>query len=292
MMGEVVLIVGGVALAILLYKLIKPYFIKYDTTLLFTGGLGSGKSLSSVKTALTLYKRSIMQWRWKTFKTKLFNRFRKDEKKQPLPDKPLLISNVPVCLRSKTKKRKAVYSCSLTKEILTLRARIPEKSVVLIDELPLLVNQFNWSEKEVKSNLNEFIALFRHYVGGYLIVNGQAESEIVKQIRAKLNSGYWCFHFQKLFIFYRYKVIHYMVSENMQSSTTDFLDDNVKFTYGILPLRKIYDSRYMSERYKRVPVKYEPQHFNGLKRSDLLTFNADKSILDWEDKKTNGKKEN
>ena len=289
-MTEAVLLIGGIILAFVLYKLIKPYFIKYDTTLLFTGGLGSGKSLSSVKTALCLYKRAVSKWKWKCFKIKFCNRFKKVENRRPLPDKPLLISNVPVCIRGKSRKRKAVYSCSLTREILTLRVRIPEASIVLIDELPLLVNQFNWNQKEVKSNLNEFIALFRHYVGGYLIVNGQAESEIVKQIRAKLNSGYWCFHFQKFLCFYRYKVIHYMVSENMQSSATDFVEDSIKFTYGILPFRKIYDSRYMSERYKRVPVVYEPTHFEGLKRSDLLSLNEDKSVLDWE-AETNGKKE-
>lgn len=279
-----VLIIVGIVFVYCSFKILKPYFIKYDTTLLFTGGLGSGKSLSSVKTAIVLYRRVLGQWRWKCFKIRFVNKFRKSKNKQPLPVKPILLSNVPICVRKGTKKRKAVYSCSLTKEILTLRERIPEYSVVLIDELPLLVNQFNWNNKEVKSNLNEFIALFRHYVGGYLIVNGQAESEIVKQIRAKLNSGYWCFHFQKFLCFYRYKVIHYMVSENMQSSATDFIEDNIKFTYGILPFRKLYDSRYMSERYKRVPAVYEPRYFNGLKRSDLITFNEEKSILDKEDK--------
>lgn len=282
-MGELVLIVGIAVGCYVLYRILKPYAVKYDTTLLFTGGLGSGKSLSSVKTGLHLYKRNTLKWRFKCLSRRIKNFaykiLKKPEKMVPMPVKPLLFSNVPICI-SDSKKKGKVYSCPLTKEILTLQERIPENSIVLIDELPLLVNQFNWNLKEVKSNLNEFIALFRHYVGGYLIVNGQAESEIVKQIRAKLNSGYWCFHFQKFWIFYRYKIIHYMVSENQTSSSTEFLDDSVKYTYGILPLRKVYDSRYMSERYLRVKKVYEPKYFNKLKRSDLLSFNQDKSCLD------------
>lgn len=284
-MQDLLLIAGAILAVYLLYKWLKPYFIKYDTTLLFTGGLGSGKSLSSVKTAVTLYKKTLNSWRWKCLKIKIKNRIRKWRKKDliELPSKPVLLSNVPILLGKK--KKKEIYSCQLTREILTLRERVPEYSVVLIDELPLLVNQFNWNQEEVKSNLNEFIALFRHYIGGYLIVNGQAESEIVKQVRAKLNSGYWCFDFQKFWIFYRYKVIHYMVSENQTASSTEFLDDSVKFTYGILPLKKIYDSRYMSERYKRVKKNYDPVRYSSLKRADLLTFNSSKSILDDGDNK-------
>lgn len=281
------LTLGIVVISILLlYKILKPYFIKYDSTLLFTGGLGSGKTLNSVKTAVSLYRRSLLEWRFKCFKVRLLSflsklpPFKKHLQAPSLPEKPLLISNVPILLNRK----KNIYSCALTAEILTLKERIPEHSIVVIDEMPLLVNQFNWNQEEVKNNLNEFIALFRHYVGGYLIVNGQSESEIVKQVRAKLNSGFWCFHFQKFLCFYRYKVVHFMISENQTASSTDFLDEHIKFTYGILPLHKQYDSRYMSVRYNRVKNAYKPTQFTQLKKETLLSLNKDKSCLDTEEK--------
>ena len=50
------LIIILVAIAIaggILFFIIKPYTIKYDTTLAFTGGLGSGKTLNATKTAYT-----------------------------------------------------------------------------------------------------------------------------------------------------------------------------------------------------------------------------------------------
>ena len=63
----ILIIFIGVCL-FLIYKILKPYFIKYDTTVLFTGGLGSGKTLHAVKTAIVLirkqrfYKYKIPNW--------------------------------------------------------------------------------------------------------------------------------------------------------------------------------------------------------------------------------------
>ena len=238
---ELILLICGVAVAFLLYKVLKPYFIKYDTTLLFTGGLGSGKTLNSVKHALIcLRKMRIKVW----FNNKLAKIF----KKRKILEKPLLYSNIPIRINKKE------ISQPLTYEILTLKYRIKEYSVVLFDETPQFINQFNYNIKDVQYNLNEFIAFFRHYVGGYLILNAQAESEIVKQMRAKLNSFYWCFNFQKfLFFFYRVKIIHAQISENNISNSSTFLDDNIKYTYGIIPRGK-YNTRAYKYRYYKLEL--------------------------------------
>ena len=45
-----------IALSIIIFFIIKPYFIKYDTIIAFTGGLGSGKTYLSVKYALRLLR--------------------------------------------------------------------------------------------------------------------------------------------------------------------------------------------------------------------------------------------
>lgn len=235
-MNELIILICLIILIFILYKILKPYFIKYDTTLLFTGGLGSGKTLNSVKHALICLRKQ-------RFKVKVNNFLAKFFKKRAKKDLPLLYSNIPIKISNKE------ISQPLTYEILTLKKRIVEYSVVLIDETPQFVNQFNYNIKDVKYSLNEFIAFFRHYVGGNLILNAQSESEIVKQVRAKLNSFYWCFNFQKfLFFFYRVKIIHAQISELNISNSTDFLDDNIKYTYGIIP-RKKYNSRAYKYRY-------------------------------------------
>lgn len=156
-----------VGLIVILFIHFKPYFEKHDTTLLFIGGLGSGKTLNSVNKALFLYRKTVYWWKIQKLKVRVKNLFRsKKNKMQFNIKKPLLYSNIPILIKSSLNPAKRVYSTVLTKEHLTLKSRLREFSIVLIDEAPLLVNQFNWSNEEVKNNLNEFIAMFRHYVGG------------------------------------------------------------------------------------------------------------------------------
>lgn len=255
-MNELIILCSIVAFVIFLYWFLKPYFLRYDNSILFTGGIGSGKSLNSVKTALKLYKKQTTKVRFKNFLHKLKN--------EPVELMPKLYSNMPI-------KVKKGYCCKLTKEILTLKERIPEYSVVVIDELSAIVNQYNWNEEEVKYHLNEFIQFFRHYVGGYLIVNAQAESEIVKQVRTKLNSYFWCFDFQKfLFFFYRVRILHCQITENTTSLSTEFIEDNTKWTYGILT--KLYDSRYLSERYKKIDKMNDLETFKSKKENKVIRF--------------------
>jgi len=235
-----IVVIVVIILLVVLYKILKPYFIHYDTTLLFCGGLGSGKSLNSVKYAIRLYKKSVWKVKILNFKVKIYNLLHKKNKKV-LHTLPLLVSNLPIYVKKK------FITTPLNLNILTLKEKIPEYSVVFIDELPQLVNQFNWNITEVQHNLNEFIAMFRHYIGGYLIVNGQAESEIVKQIRSKLNSYFWCYDFQKFLCFYRVRILHSMISDNEVSLSSDFIEDNTKWTYGILT--KNYDTRAYRYRY-------------------------------------------
>ena len=52
-----ILIIVGLILLFILWKLLKPYFLRYDTTLAITGGLGSGKSLTTIKTAIVLLRK-------------------------------------------------------------------------------------------------------------------------------------------------------------------------------------------------------------------------------------------
>lgn len=255
-MNELIILCSIVAVVIFLYWFLKPYFLRYDNSILFTGGIGSGKSLNSVKTALKLYKKQTFKVRFKNFLHKLKN--------EPLEPMPRLYSNMPI-------KVKKCFCCKLTKDILTLKERIPQYSVVVIDELSAIVNQYNRNEEEVKYHLNEFIQFFRHYVGGYLIVNAQAESEIVKQVRTKLNSYFWCFDFQKfLFFFYRVRILHCQITENTTSLSTEFIEDHTKWTYGILT--KLYDSRYLSERYKKIDKMNDLETFKSKKEDKVIRF--------------------
>ncbi len=273
-MSDIILIALLVFFVFIAYKILKPYFLKYDTTILFCGGLGSGKSLNSVKTAKTLYRKNLTKWKWKKRWFNFKQLFKKKCNREVFNvEMPLLYSTIPV-------KMGKYQSYQLQKGHLILDLRINQGSVVFIDELPNIVNQFNWNLEEVQFHLNEFITYFRHYIGGYLVVNGQAESEIVKQVRVKLNSYYWCFDFQKfLFFFYRVRILHSQISENEVSLSTEFLDDHCKFTYGILP-RGRYNTRAYRHRYDKLKESNNIR-FNSpdLTTNKILKFGKDISKL-------------
>ena len=273
-MSDIILIIVIILIIFFIWKVLKPYFLKYDTTILFCGGLGSGKTLNCVKTAKTLYRKNITIWKWKKRLHDFKQLFKKKcNRVKFTQEMPLFYSTIPV-------KMGKYQSYQLLKEHLTLELRINQNSVVFIDELPNIVNQFNWNLEDVQFHLNEFITFFRHYIGGYLVVNGQAESEIVKQVRVKLNSYYWCFNFQKfLFFFYRVRILHSQISENDVSLSSDFIEENTRWTYGILP-RKIYNTRAYKHRYDKLK-KSKNIRFNSkdLTTNRIFKFGPDKSKL-------------
>lgn len=294
------IIIIVVLIAILItYLILKPYFIKYDTTILFTGGLGSGKTLTAVKkTGLKIYKKTLFDIKFKNKIRKQINKLinhhnnRKHVKKEwhelDIQELPRLISNIPI----RISKRKNLWSTKLTKEMLTLEEYIPEYSVVIIDEISQLVNQFNWNIEKVQHNLNEFIQLFRHYIAGKLIMTAQADSEVVKQIRCKMNQYYELFDFHKMFfgLFYKTRIVQYSASEMVQNVNMSFVEENMRWQYGCLKPR-VYDSRCYSERYQKLKEKqkkredHKYKRFYKFKTNDIIRFDNYESPLD--DKKEN-----
>ena len=175
--------------------------------------------------------------------------------------------------------------------MLLLVEKIPEYSVVLIDELPQLVNQFNWDLDLVQKNLNEMITFFRHYIAGYMIMTSQAVNDIVVQLRRKCNQAIWCYNMKKhLFgLFYTIRMADMMLNDNIQSMSTTYIEDNTKRHFGLFPAKNTYDTRCFSERYKNC---YEdPQHFDRweqIKTNEITRLELYNSPLD--DKTTQAQK--
>lgn len=273
--GLAVLIIFGLIGLFSLYKIIKPYFLRYDTTLCITGGLGSGKTLTSVKTAIVLIRRQRF-FKWylynklvypiklmivKKKNTKIIKYNSKNFKKPdfverktiPLPKKrkkPKLYSNIPIHFKKHIIGREREWSDKLKAPQLLCLESLREYSVVLIDELPQFVNQFNWNEELIQKNVNEWITYFRHYYAGYLIVNAQATEDVVVQIRRKLNQATWCFNFKKhlLGLFYTVRMCDVMLSDQINTITTTYIEENTKLHYGLFPKKGTYDTRCYSER--------------------------------------------
>lgn len=289
----IILIILIIVAVIVFISFFKPYIVKYDTTLAFTGGLGTGKTLNAVKTAVVLWKKTrfIIWFKNKIIMTKnkinarhnikvLKTKKGKLKPIQALLPKPWIYSNIPICMN----KRKNLWSRHLTKEHLMLKERITEYSIVVIDELPQMINQFNWNIKDVQNNVNEFITFFRQYINGYFIVTAQSIDDVVAQIRRKLNTYYWLFDFQKfLWIFYKVRICSLQTSDLVTSTTTTFIEDNTAWKYGII-WHKYYDSRCFSERYDEV-IKENNKRYKRYKTNKIIRFSDYESPLDRKEQK-------
>lgn len=256
--------------AIVIVVIIRPYILKYDTVLAFTGGLGSGKSFLSVITALRLLRRSRV-------KTRVYNLFH-PRSRLPLPT---LYSNIPIKISRKE------YSTVLTDKVLTLQESIIKGSIVLLDEVDGFANQFAWEnpnisklvkydkntkEYNVTSGLfDDFCRFFRHYYASpvaepHLILNTQAVGNINLAIRRRMNVVYTLSSFKiyRLPLFLSFLGIYAVnCHRNDMSDETivnQYSEENERLILGLMPLYRHYDTHCYSGRASKIPLTLENQH--------------------------------
>lgn len=226
---------------VILFFILRPYIIHYDTVLLFTGGLGSGKSLLSSEYALKLLRKNrlkvllhnIKPWNWR--------------KKWP---KPQLYSSIPFRVSRRE------WAIRLTPEHLLLQEAIVPRSVCYLDELDSFANQFDFKLDNILNSFNEFCRLYRHYTrGGYLVTNTQASDNCVLQIRRRINTCLNLMHFKKwLWIIYTVRIRNISLSEELKTVEEQNAEDNMRLKIGFLPIfMRHYDTYCYAGRYATVP---------------------------------------
>lgn len=163
------LLIGLLVIVLVVVFFIKPLILKPDTAVLFVGGLGTGKSLVSVKKALQLLQRN-------RFRVWFHNLFHKD--KRP---RPILYSTIPVRVSRRE------YSTPIDDLTPVLAKSIIPRSVVFFDEVSLWLDQMTIKPANGQQ-IAEFCTLFRHYSkGGFLVLNTQNTAKVNYNIRYCLN---------------------------------------------------------------------------------------------------------
>lgn len=294
-----------IILSIVILKWLKPYFLKYDHILFLTGQIGSGKTLTAVKQATTLLRKARFNhwWHYKV-KAKWHNKYAEKknkkiekynethEKKKPLielqyiPPRPQIYSNLPLHFKPHfwSRKKDKEWSCQLTLDHLTLVKEMAQDSIVIIDELPQFVNQFNWDVEKVQTYINEFITFFRHYYNGYIIMTAQATQDVVAQIRRKGNKATWCMNFRRhLFgLFYSIEMCDLTLNDQSLSINQAQMDDNTKKYFSLFPPKDTYDSRCYSERIQNAYIKLDKKQdrWKSLKTNKITRIVEYNSPLD------------
>lgn len=243
---------------VLLFLIIALYFVYLyfvyqidtrDTLIAFTGGLGSGKTFWSVKTALQALRRARIRWR--------VLRFFRLNKGTP---KPQLYSSIPVRISRREMSR------VLTPEILLLQEPIPEYSIVLIDEIGGFCSQFDYQIKNVEY-FDDFIRYFRHYIGGKIIVNDQCSENILLQVRRRLNTVYnlmrcrmWGIPYGQKF-FATVRVRNISISEEIKTIEEGHTEESHQIAFGFVPWRRAYATRCYRPRYEDLGEEYSEERY-------------------------------
>lgn len=229
-----------IIIAIILFYIfvLKPYIKPQDTVELWVGTNGSGKSLNAVKSALKRLKKN-------TIKVVLYNLFH-PFKKKPLP---VIISNLPI------EKRGKIISYELTSELMLGVERLPEKCVVLIDEVSLWLSQMDYKNKNIDV-ADDMATLFRHYTkGGSLILTTQDISKCAFPYRYCTGSAFVLSDFKKCWWIFGLvgssSVRRISINGDIQAIEINQKEENEDRIYCILD--KHYDTYAYSDRYLSVP---------------------------------------
>lgn len=304
-MATIILIALGLIVGFFLYKIIKPYFLRYDKDLVISGPPGSGKTCTGVKEAIKILRKERLAW---SIKYKIFqpitNFFRKlhnkkeyskqrakakkgidytlnlKEIKKPIP-KPELYSFIPIHYKPHWWSNKREWCLKLRISHLLLLEEMTQNNVCLLDDLPQAVNQFNWDIELIQTNFNEYTSEHRHYYNNYNIVTSQAVAEIVVQLRRKFNKTTLMLNFRKipLLPIYKASCCDIMTNELISTMSSTLFEDNTRSYWGLLPAKGTYDTRCYSERIKNILIsldKSPKERFENLKTNDLIEFDPTK----------------
>ena len=117
--------------------------INMPNVFLITGAVKTGKTLLSVHLARKELRRARIGYYIKSFFLRLLGR--------ELPKKPMLYTNIPIA--------RTDYNI-VTMDILLCKVRIPDKSIVLLDEASLVADSMLYKDKNISDKLMRFVKLF------------------------------------------------------------------------------------------------------------------------------------
>lgn len=255
--GGIIFIIAIVGIAILLlwFFIFKVKHLKTPDVYMVDGGVKTGKSLITVKLAVTQYRKNCFKVAFFNFLRKFANLFRK-EKKAPL-DKPMLYSNMPLY--------KVKYN-KLTLDILKWNVRIPHKSVCLIDEATLLADSMlgmnrRKDKQEEFDYTNEVLTLFlktygHQTHGGSCFYNSQNVVDLHFSFK-RCTSTYLMVMKNRKFPFFCLvdcrELVHDESGDTRNVITRD-VDDENKPLFVSKRWYKYYDRYYLDVLTKNLPI--------------------------------------
>lgn len=177
-----IFIVIGIIVLVVIRKKLKV--LKIPCVFFIDGAPKTGKSALTIWLGYKTYLKNVFAWRV----GRLFYWLKKHSY-LGYPLKPMIYCNIPL----------AVKHNRLTKEIITRKVRIPNRSVVIIDEASLVADSMLFKDKVTNYEILMFAKLFGHYShGGTLILNSHTITDLHYAFKRSLGSYLYIYQSNKL----------------------------------------------------------------------------------------------
>lgn len=288
------IILGIIAVIYVLYLFFCREKMPNDYCVGFFGTMGSGKTFVSTKKVRASLKKYLKAQKWvRRLRWLLpipfaicWKRYWCTEVFPWAYSEPLVLSTIPMDFKIHYKvigKAKRVKSQPLTVSHLLCKTKIPQNTIIYIGEFgKAIASQFDYENAYVQVYLTNWISFCRHwFLGkfGCIIIDEQAPSCIIKEVRVRLGTSYnlsncWV---GRLLPFYRItcekvSFLNGDTHSDEERRTTDDaetarkFDRKRRFFFGFNnPFRRDYDTRCYSVIYNDGFTIDPPSEFTDLK---------------------------
>lgn len=253
-----------VAVVIVLHWINKHFKrINMPNVFLITGAVKTGKTLLAVHLARKELRNARIKCAIKNFFLRCLGR--------ELEEKPMLYSNIPLA--------KTHYNL-VTMDILLCKVRIPNKSIVLLDEASLIADSMMFKDKNINSRLMRFVKLFAHYThGGKLIIDTQSLSDLHFAFKRCLNNYLYIYSRNKFPLITTMQVREMLYSDDgsMVNNSNEDIELSMRRIIILNYTYSLYDCYCYSVFTDHLPyqVKYDTKMLSkedDMKAYQLVTF--------------------
>lgn len=275
----IIFVIGAIVVAVLViiqYK--NAYPLPKTSVVAFTGTMGSGKTFSATKCLVREYKHRRLIWRVKRLAWTLTGR------RGIPPAEPKVYSNIPLVV--KPGRKSPVRALPLTRDLMTCKDKFPENALVLIDEISILADQYDFDDPLVCERVGKLFKFYRHWTGGKIFVTEQALSCITKPLRDKMGFCYQCEGLERwlcVMPFVRVRIRPIVLVDAEVSSAGDIVatEESPYLFFFALPFpfvpkrKRTYDSRCYRPIYHNGAVRLPDFYEDGLMTRYLLDIVSD-----------------
>lgn len=240
-----IILIAGVIIFFMIFSHIKR--LTYGNLTLVSGGVKTGKTMMSVWLLKKTYRKQLRKWRWKCLTAKL--------KKQALPEKPLIYSNMPLALEY----------CPLTLDLIVGHERFRYGSVVYFNEMSLIAGSKDIRDEDLNDFLLQFFKLCAHEThGGYFFIDTQSPQDMHYTLKRSLSTYYFIIRKVRLpffnLVWLRENLLvdgeNTVAVDTMQDPQDNVLEGGKKQYFLLLPhsVWKLYDQYAYSVLTDHLPV--------------------------------------